>query len=109
MTLAQLRILLRLVGGKITVREVVASRIGKDGPVRGLTLYSCRDTRNNMDTFKSFRLSKEQLDHLRKLKQQTGIPVSVIVRHALDAYLARYCPTPGGLGLVEKEQQADAD
>ena len=55
-----------------------------------------------MDTRVTFLCEKEDKELLLRLKRDTGVPFSELIRRALDAYLERYGPTPGGLGLVKK-------
>lgn len=60
-----------------------------------------------MDTTATFRLAKEDKELLLRIKRETGVPFSELLRRALEAYLDRYGPTPEGLGFVKKEQRAE--
>ena len=55
----------------------------------------------------NFRPTIQQRQQIDQICQQTGVPRSIILRRALDAYLDRYGPSPENFGLVEKEQRAE--
>lgn len=59
-----------------------------------------------MDTRITFLCDKQDKELLLRLKHDTGVPFSELIRRALVEYLNRYGPTPAGIGLIEKEQLA---
>lgn len=54
-------------------------------------------------------VTEEQEEKLRLLKQETGVGVSEIIRQALTQYFPKVMPAPTDLGIIKKEEQADAD
>ena len=54
----------------------------------------------------NFHPTVRQWARIEQLTMESGVPRSVILRRALDAYLEHFFPPPGGLGLVEKESRS---